>query len=108
MKGSHLSPFSLLLIPHALIFICIYLLTGVEGVVIDMAKSEVTIKGIVDPQAICNIITKKAKRRANVISPLPLPAAEGEPVPEVVTSQVKLFYFYFLVWERKEKLTKDS
>ncbi|XP_057740963.1 heavy metal-associated isoprenylated plant protein 9-like [Arachis stenosperma] len=59
---------------------------GVEGVVIDMAKNEVTIKGIVEPQAICNIITKKAKRRANVISPLPL--AEGEAAPEVVTSQV--------------------
>ncbi|CAL0307767.1 unnamed protein product [Lupinus luteus] len=59
---------------------------GVEGVVIDMAKNEVTIKGIVEPQAICNRITKKTKRRANVISPLP--AAEGEPIPEVVISQV--------------------
>lgn len=59
---------------------------GVEGVVIDMAKNEVTIKGIVEPQAICNIITKKTKRRASVISPLP--SAEGEPIPEVVNSQV--------------------
>ncbi|CAL0317801.1 unnamed protein product [Lupinus luteus] len=59
---------------------------GVEGVVIDMAKNEVTIKGIVEPQAICNTITKKTKRRANVISPLP--TAEGEPIPEVVNSQV--------------------
>lgn len=59
---------------------------GVEGVVIDMAKNEVTIKGIVEPQAICNTITKKTKRIANVISPLP--PAEGEPVPEVVNSQV--------------------
>ncbi|ESW13356.1 hypothetical protein PHAVU_008G189300 [Phaseolus vulgaris] len=59
---------------------------GVEGVVIDMAKNEVTIKGIVEPQAICNIITKKTKRRASVISPLP--EAEGEPIPEVVNSQV--------------------
>ncbi|KAK7385484.1 hypothetical protein VNO78_31206 [Psophocarpus tetragonolobus] len=59
---------------------------GVEGVVIDMAKNEVTIKGIVEPQAICNTITKKTKRRASVISPLP--AAEGEPIPEVVNSQV--------------------
>ncbi|KAL1308617.1 hypothetical protein HN51_050597 [Arachis hypogaea] len=59
---------------------------GVEEVVIDMAKNEVTIKGIVEPQAICNIITKKTKRRATVISPLP--AAEGEPIPEVVNSQV--------------------
>ncbi|XP_061364037.1 heavy metal-associated isoprenylated plant protein 9-like [Gastrolobium bilobum] len=59
---------------------------GVEGVVINMAKNEVTIKGIVEPQAICNIIMKKTKRRAKVISPLP--EAEGEPIPEVVTSQV--------------------
>ncbi|KAI4307012.1 hypothetical protein L6164_030247 [Bauhinia variegata] len=59
---------------------------GVEGVVIDMAKNEVTIKGIVEPQAICTKITKTTKRRATVISPLP--AAEGEPIPEVVTSQV--------------------
>ncbi|KAK7372865.1 hypothetical protein VNO80_06254 [Phaseolus coccineus] len=59
---------------------------GVEGVVIDMAKNEVTIKGIVEPQAICNIITRKTKRRASVISPLP--EAEGEPIPEVVNSQV--------------------
>ena len=68
------------------VFLCVYLLTGVEGVVIDMAKNEVTIKGIVEPQAICDIITKKTKRRASVISPLP--AAEGEPIPEVVNSQV--------------------
>lgn len=59
---------------------------GVEGVTIDMAKNEVTIKGIVEPQAICNRIMKKTKRRAKVLSPLP--AAEGEPIPEVVTSQV--------------------
>ncbi|KAK7275941.1 hypothetical protein RIF29_17068 [Crotalaria pallida] len=59
---------------------------GVEGVVTNMAKNEVTIKGIVEPQAICNTIIKKTKRRANVISPLP--AAEGEPIPEVVNSQV--------------------
>ncbi|KAE9615172.1 putative heavy metal-associated domain, HMA [Lupinus albus] len=59
---------------------------GVEGVTIDKAKNEVTIKGIVEPQAICNTITKKTKKRANVISPLP--AAEGEPIPEVVISQV--------------------
>lgn len=59
---------------------------GVEGVVIDMAKNEVTIRGIIEPQAICNKIMKKTKRRAKVLSPLP--AAEGEPIPEVVTSQV--------------------
>ncbi|KAG4957227.1 hypothetical protein JHK85_043607 [Glycine max] len=59
---------------------------GVRGVVIDMAENEVTIKGIVEPQAICNIISKKTKKRAQVISPLP-EAAEGEPIPEAVTSQ---------------------
>nr|GLL19981.1 heavy metal-associated isoprenylated plant protein 9 isoform X2 [Ipomoea trifida] len=59
---------------------------GVEGVVIDMAKNQVTIKGVVEPQAICTRITKKTKRVAKVLSPLP--AAEGEPIPEVVASQV--------------------
>lgn len=53
---------------------------------INMARNEVTIKGIVEPQAICDRITKKTKRRATIISPLP--EAEGEPVPEVVNSQV--------------------
>ncbi|XP_021725709.1 heavy metal-associated isoprenylated plant protein 9-like [Chenopodium quinoa] len=59
---------------------------GVEGVVIDMAQNQVTVKGVVEPQAICNKITKKTKRTAKVLSPLP--ANEGEPMPEVVTSQV--------------------
>ncbi|KAM1142367.1 hypothetical protein ACFX19_042905 [Malus domestica] len=59
---------------------------GVDGVVIDMAKNEVTIKGIVQPQAVCNKIMKKTKRIAKVLSPLP--AAEGEAIPEVVASQV--------------------
>ncbi|KAH9724453.1 heavy metal-associated isoprenylated plant protein 9 [Citrus sinensis] len=59
---------------------------GVEGVTIAMAQNQVTIKGIVEPQAVCAKIMKKTKRRAKVLSPLP--AAEGEPVPEVITSQV--------------------
>ncbi|XP_010251253.1 PREDICTED: heavy metal-associated isoprenylated plant protein 3-like [Nelumbo nucifera] len=58
---------------------------GVEEVVMDMAQNQVTIKGIVEPQAVCTRIQKKTKRRAKILSPLP--AAEGEPVPEVVTSQ---------------------
>lgn len=62
------------------------LLSGVEGVVVDMAKNEVTIKGIVEPQAVCSKIMKKTKRRARVLSPLP--SSEGEAIPEVVTSQV--------------------
>lgn len=59
---------------------------GVEGVEIDMDKNQVTIKGMVEPQAVCNRITRKTKRRVEVISPLP--PAEGEPLPQVVTSQV--------------------
>lgn len=59
---------------------------GVEGVAIDMATNQVTIKGVVEPQAICTTIEKRTKRRAKVLSPLP--AAEGEPIPEVVASQV--------------------
>ncbi|KAJ7959447.1 Heavy metal-associated isoprenylated plant protein [Quillaja saponaria] len=59
---------------------------GVEGVAIDMSKNEVTIKGIVEHQEVCKKIMKKTKRRAKVLSPLP--AVEGEPMPEVITSQV--------------------
>ncbi|KAL7106781.1 hypothetical protein ACP275_06G014300 [Erythranthe tilingii] len=59
---------------------------GVEGVSFDMKKNEVTIKGVVEPQAVCNRIMKKTKRSAKVLSPLPV--AEGEPLPEVVASKV--------------------
>ncbi|CAO2838496.1 unnamed protein product [Amaranthus hypochondriacus] len=59
---------------------------GVEGVVIDMGQNQVTIKGVVEPQAICNKIMKKTKRKAKVLSPLP--TNEGEPIPELVSSQV--------------------
>lgn len=69
---------------HSFSLICFYLLTGVDGVVIDMAKNEVTIKGTVEPQAICNMISKKTKKRAKVISPLP-EAVEGEPIPSQVS-----------------------
>ena len=48
--------------------------TGVEGVDIDMAQNQVTTKGIVEPQAVCNkIIMKKTRRRSKVLSPLPPP-----------------------------------
>lgn len=71
---------------------------GVEGVVIDMAQNQVTIKGVIEPQAVCDRITKKTKRVAKVLSPLP--EAEGEPIPEVVASQVILWlyicYYCFL------------
>ncbi|KAH7856012.1 hypothetical protein Vadar_031584 [Vaccinium darrowii] len=61
-------------------------IAGVEGVEIDMLQNQVTIKGVVEPQAVCAKIMKKTKRRARVLSPLP--ASEGEPIPEVVNSQV--------------------
>ncbi|MCL7038178.1 hypothetical protein MKW94_025270 [Papaver nudicaule] len=51
-----------------------------------MGTNQITVKGIVDPQALCVRIQKKTKRRAKIISPLP--ASEGEPIPQVVTSQV--------------------
>lgn len=52
----------------------------------DMNENQVTVKGVLDPQAVCNKIKKKTKRMAKVLSPLP--AAEGEPLPPVITSQV--------------------
>ncbi|KAF5198819.1 Heavy metal-associated isoprenylated plant protein [Thalictrum thalictroides] len=53
----------------------------------DMAQNQITVKGVVDPQALCMLIQKKTKRRASVLSPMP--AAEGEqPTPQLVTSQV--------------------
>lgn len=59
---------------------------GVEEVVMDMTENQVTIKGVLDPQAVCNKIKKKTKRMAKVLSPLP--AAEGEPLPPTINSQV--------------------
>ncbi|CAM8908770.1 unnamed protein product [Rhodiola kirilowii] len=58
---------------------------GIEGVVIDMANNQVTLKGLVEPQVICNRIMKKTKRMAKVVSPLP--EVVGEPIPPVVASQ---------------------
>ena len=65
-----------------------------------MSQNQVTIKGVVEPQAICNKIMKKTKRKAKVLSPLP--TNEGEPIPEVVSSQVifmgylPIFFFTLL------------
>ncbi|XP_076937071.1 heavy metal-associated isoprenylated plant protein 9-like [Bidens hawaiensis] len=56
---------------------------GVVGIDIDMEKNQVTIKGVVEPQAVCDKITKKTRRSAKVLSP-----AEGEPIPQIVTSEV--------------------
>ncbi|XP_057951268.1 heavy metal-associated isoprenylated plant protein 9 isoform X2 [Malania oleifera] len=61
-------------------------LRGVEEVVMDMVQNQVTIKGVVEPQAVCMRIRKKTKRTAKVLSPLP--ATEGEPMPDVISSQV--------------------
>ncbi|KAL9681166.1 hypothetical protein QQ045_012947 [Rhodiola kirilowii] len=58
---------------------------GIEGVVIDMAQNQVTLKGLVEPQAICNTIMKKTKRVAKVLSPLPAP--DDDKIPEIVPSQ---------------------
>lgn len=59
---------------------------GVEAVAIDMAQNHITVKGVVDPQALCTKIQKKTNKRATILSPLP--AAEGEPTPQLVPSQV--------------------
>ena len=51
---------------------------------INMMKSQVNIKGVVELEAICDKITKKTKRSAKVLSHLPV--AEGEPIPQVLAS----------------------
>lgn len=76
-------------------------LIGVEGVTIDMAKNEVTIKGVVEPQAVCSRIMKKTKRKAKVLSPLP--EVEGEPIPEVVASQVFSISYFILLIRQKQR-----
>ncbi|XP_022888808.1 heavy metal-associated isoprenylated plant protein 9-like isoform X2 [Olea europaea var. sylvestris] len=58
---------------------------GVEGVVIDMVKNQITVEGVVEAQVVCNKIMKKIKRRIKVLSPLP--ESEGEAMSEVVASQ---------------------
>lgn len=66
---------------------CMMKFKGVEGVDIDMSQNQVTVKGILDPQALCMRIQNKTKRKARVLSPLP--TVEGETTkPEVFTSQV--------------------
>ncbi|KAF3789238.1 hypothetical protein EJ110_NYTH18912 [Nymphaea thermarum] len=60
---------------------------GVEDVKIDMVANQVTVKGMVDPQALCTRIQRKTKRRASVISPI-IPTKEGEDAKsEVVNAQ---------------------
>ncbi|XP_078150517.1 uncharacterized protein LOC144545830 isoform X1 [Carex rostrata] len=56
-----------------------------------MGKKIVTVKEIVDPQALCNRIQKKMMRKTTIISPvLPPPPPEGEAQPLVVLSQVSI------------------
>ncbi|KAL8532583.1 hypothetical protein ACS0TY_008971 [Phlomoides rotata] len=43
--------------------------TGVEGVTMDMTKNEVTIKGVIEPQAVCNRIMKKQRERQKFYPP---------------------------------------
>ena len=59
---------------------------GVEGVVIDMKQNQVTIKGVIEPQAVCAKIMKRTKRRAQVLSPLP--SSEAQIISDVANSQV--------------------
>lgn len=74
---------------------CILRCKGVEGVEVDMAQNQVTVKGIVDPQGICGRLRKRTMRNAAVISPPPPPpptdadaAATVKEEPVVVHSQV--------------------
>ncbi|XP_011084582.1 heavy metal-associated isoprenylated plant protein 9-like [Sesamum indicum] len=60
-------------------------ITGVERVLMDMGKNEVSIKGVVEPESVCSRIMKKTRRRAQLLSPSPQP--QGEPMPEFVASQ---------------------
>ncbi|KAK1286507.1 hypothetical protein QJS10_CPB20g01599 [Acorus calamus] len=59
---------------------------GVEEVEINMPINQVTVKGIVDPQAICDRIQNRTSRSARILSPLP--PAEGESKPEAPPVQV--------------------
>ncbi|KAE8797178.1 Zinc metalloprotease zmpB [Hordeum vulgare] len=66
---------------------------GVEAVDVDMPANQVTIKGAVDPHALCARLRAKTKRHATLISPLPPPPpTEGEepappppPAPPLIT-----------------------
>ncbi|KAJ3678475.1 hypothetical protein LUZ60_002278 [Juncus effusus] len=73
---------------------CILRCKGVEGVEVEMGKNLVTIKGIVDPEAVCKRIEKKTMRKAKIISPIlppPPPADQADAAavkPQMVLSQV--------------------
>ncbi|XP_074558915.1 heavy metal-associated isoprenylated plant protein 9-like [Curcuma longa] len=59
---------------------CMLRCRGVESVEVDMIQNKVTVKGIVDPQALCSRIQKRTQRQIRVLSPLP--PKEGDPKPE--------------------------
>lgn len=59
---------------------------GVEEVEMDVARNQLKIKGVVSPQEVCDIISKKTKRRTKVISPSS--TSEADPLPQLVISQV--------------------
>ncbi|KAG6500233.1 hypothetical protein ZIOFF_040076 [Zingiber officinale] len=59
---------------------CMLRCRGVESVEVDMMQNKVTVKGIVDPQALCSRIQKRTQRQVRVLTPLP--PAEGNPKPE--------------------------
>lgn len=54
-----------------------------------MEQNQVTIYGVIEPQAVCARIVEETKRTAKVLSPLP--QAEDETIPGVVSSQVTFF-----------------
>ncbi|KAL7003753.1 hypothetical protein U1Q18_004899 [Sarracenia purpurea var. burkii] len=58
---------------------------GVEGVVIDMAQNQVSIKGEVEAEAVCTKITRRTKRKARVLTPLPV--VDAQSLPQLDNSQ---------------------
>jgi hypothetical protein len=71
-----------------------------------MGKNLVTVKGIVDPQALCKRIQKKTMRKATIISPvLPPSPPEGEAQPLVVLSQVNFLSLSLSLPFYKRKIT---
>ncbi|KAL5217962.1 hypothetical protein ABZP36_018646 [Zizania latifolia] len=75
---------------------CILRCKGVQGVEVDMVANQLTVTGIVDPQALCARLREKTLRIATVVSPPPPPpptddskSKEGQPAPpSLVHSQV--------------------
>ncbi|XP_074585959.1 heavy metal-associated isoprenylated plant protein 9 [Curcuma longa] len=64
---------------------CILKCRGVESVEVDMKQNLVTVKGMVDPQALCSRIHKRTQRQVQVLSPLP--PADGDSKPEAARPQ---------------------